>query len=232
MGNKFAMTTNANLDKYRPKVRLLDVFKFTTSHPGLAVFLIYSTVAIAGFIYLITFYSHFDLKVMDYLEIGDILVAGIKDPMVMLMVVGAFSMVLLMWVLVYVQAPFSQWLDKKFDKGILRIIPIVAGVPSIRSFWWTAVLLLTLYFYMFIGMHSKNKAQSIVELKQGLVLVNSEATSGTVHEYSLLGTTINYVFLYNHQTKRTLILPLESINSIEPRSIPKKASVPVPVKSE
>ena len=137
-----------------------------------------------------------------------------------------------MWIVVYIQAPFSQWLDKKFDKGILRIIPIVVGVPSIRSFWWTAVLLLTLYFYMFIGMHSKNKAQSIVELKQGLVLVHSEATSGTVHEYSLLGTTINYVFLYNHQTKRTLILPLESINSIEPRSIPKKASVPVPVKSE
>ena len=106
------MTTNANLDKYRPKVKLLDVLKFTTSHPGLAVFLIYSTVAIAGFIYLITFYSRFDLKVMDYLEIGDILVAGIKDPMVMLMVLGAFSMVLFMWVVVYIQAPFSQWLDK------------------------------------------------------------------------------------------------------------------------
>ena len=84
---------------------------------------------------------------------------------------------------------------------------------------------------MFIGMHSKNKAESIVELKQGRVLVNSEATSGTVHEYSLLGTTINYVFLYNHQTTRTLILPLESINAIEPSRPLKKVSLPVPAKS-
>jgi hypothetical protein len=34
------MTINTNLDKYRPKVRLADVIKFTTNHPGLAVFLV------------------------------------------------------------------------------------------------------------------------------------------------------------------------------------------------
>jgi hypothetical protein len=32
-----------------------------------------------------------------------------------------------------------------------------------------------------------------------------------------LGTSINYVFLYNHQTKNTLILPLDSIDSIVPK---------------
>lgn len=232
MGNKYAMTTNTDLDKYRPKVKLEGVFKIITNHPGLAVFLVYSMVAIAGFIYLITFYSHFDLKVTVYLEIGDILVAGIKDPMVMLMVAGAFSMVLFFWGMAYAQAPFSQWLDKKFDKGILRFIPILVGVQSIRSFWWSAALILTLYFYMFIGLHSKNKAESIIDLKQDLVLVNSEATSGTSHEYSLLGTTINYVFLYNHQTKRPLILPLESINSLEPKETEKKVNLPVPASSE
>ena len=77
------MTTNIDLDKYRPRVKMANVFQFITTHPGLAVFLTYATVAIAGFIYLITFYSHFDLEVTVYLEIGDILVAGIKDPMVM-----------------------------------------------------------------------------------------------------------------------------------------------------
>ena len=85
---------------------------------------------------------------------------------------------------------------------------------------------------MFIGVHSKNKAQSIIAQKQGLVFVDSEATPKTGNEYSLLGTTINYVFLYNHQTKRTLILPLESINSIEPNHSLKKASLPVLTKSE
>jgi hypothetical protein len=226
------MTTNSDLNKYRPKVRLTDVLKFTTDHPGLAVFLVYATIAVAGFIYLVTFYSHFDLEVTVYLEISDILFAGIKDPMVMLMVLGAFSMVLFIWMVAYIQAPFSAWLYKKFDKGVLRFIPLMAGVQSARSFWWAAFIVLTAYFYMFIGVHSKNKAQSIIAQKQGLVFVDSEATPKTGNEYSLLGTTINYVFLYNHQTKRTLILPLESINSIEPNHSLKKASLPVLTKSE
>jgi hypothetical protein len=225
------MTTNSDLDKYRPKVRLVDVLKFTTSHPGLAVFLVYATVAIAGFIYLLTFYSHFDLKVTVYLEIGDILVAGIKDPMVMLMVAGAFSMVLFVWLVVYIQAPLSAWLDRKFNKGVFRFIPYLAGIKSARSFWWTALFILTIYFYMFIGVHSQNKAQAIIEQKQGLILVDSEATAGTGDDYSLLGTSINYVFLYNHQSKHTLILPLESINSLEPISSLKLASTPIPAKS-
>jgi uncharacterized membrane protein YesL len=226
------MATNSNLDKHRPKVRLADVFEFTTNHPGLAAFLVYATVAIAGFIYLLTFYSHFDLKVTVYLEIGDILVAGVKDPMVMLMVLGAFSGVLLVWMISYIGAPISAWLDKKFDKGILRFIPHLVGVQSVRSFWWSALIILTVYFYMFISVHSQHKAQSIIEQKQGLILVNSEATSGTGNDYSLLGTSMNYVFLYNHQTKSTLILPLESINSLEPVSSLKPASSPIPAKSE
>jgi hypothetical protein len=226
------MTTNTNLDKYRPKLKLADVISFITNHPGLAVFLVYATIAIAGFVYLVTFYSHFDLGVTVYLEIGDILVAGVKDPMVMLMVAGAFSVALLVWGIAYIQAPMSAWLDKKFDKGILRFIPYIAGVQSVRSFWWTAFLILTVYFYMFIGVHSQNKAQSIIEQKQDLILVNSEATSGTGDDYSLLGTSINYVFLYNHRTKKTLILPLENIKSLEPKRSLKQVKLAVPNKSE
>ena len=79
-----------NIDRFRPKVDLSEVFKFAVKHPGLAVFIVYATIAIAGFIHVITFYRYFDLDVIIYLEISDILVAGIKDPMVMLMVLGSF----------------------------------------------------------------------------------------------------------------------------------------------
>jgi len=222
------MATNYNLDKYQPKVKLADVIKLITSHPGLAVFLVYATIAIAGFIYLVTFYSHFDLEVTVYLEISDILVAGIKDPMVMLMVVGAFSMVLLIWGIAYIQAPMSALLDKKFDKGLLRIIPYIAGVQTLRSFWWSAFIVLIVYFYMFIGVHSKNKAELIIEQKKGLIVVDSHATSGSGNDYSLLGTSINYVFLYNHQAKNSLILPIESINSLAPKNSLKPTVVPLP----
>ncbi|MFT6414166.1 MAG: hypothetical protein ACJASI_002293 [Glaciecola sp.] len=222
------MTTHSNLDKYQPKVKLTDVLKLITSHPGLAVFLVYATIAIAGFIYLVTFYSHFGLEVTVYLEVTDILVAGIKDPMVMLMVIGAFSMVLLIWGIAYIQAPISAWLDRKYDKGMIRLIHYIVGVPSIRTFWWSAFIILIVYFYMFIGVHSKNKAELIIEQKKGLIVVDSHATSGSGNDYSLLGTSINYVFLYNHQAKNSLILPIESINSLAPKNSLKPTVVPLP----
>lgn len=226
------MTSKSELDKYRPKVKLADVFMVVNRHPGLAVFLVYGTTAIAGFIYLITFYSHFNLEVTVYLEITDILVAGIKDPMVMLMVLGAFSMVLLIWGVAYIQAPFSAWLDKKFNTGILRFIPYIFGFKTARTFWWSALIILSLYFYMFIGVHSQNKAYSIIEQKQDLILIESDATSATNDDYSLLGTSINYVFLYNHQKKQAVILPLDNINSLTPISALQSSSLPSPAKSE
>lgn len=223
------MSSKANLDKFRPKVKFADVFSFFTTHPGLTVFLVYATIAIAGFIYLVTFYAHFDLKVTVYLEITDILVAGIKDPMVMLMVAIAFSMVLVIWILVYIQAPFSAWLEKKFDKGFFKFIPYILGYKGPRSFWWTAFIVLTVYFFVFIGSHSKNKADRILKDKQELIIVDADATANSVDQYSLLGTSINYVFLYNHQKKNTLILPLESIRSLTPT---KSTPVKSPVKSD
>jgi hypothetical protein len=218
------MTNKAELDKYRPKVSFADVFGFVTTHPGLVVFLVYAIIAIAGFIYLVTFYEQFKFEATVYLEITDILVAGIKDPLVILMVLGSFTMVFIVWLLVYIQAPFSAWLDKKFNKGFFRFIPHLIGYRGPKSFWWTAFIILTVYFYMFIGVHAQNKANAILTHKQSLVSVNSEATNQSKDDFSLLGTSINYVFLYNHQLQSVLILPLEAINSIQPIASKKASS--------
>ncbi|MDT0594980.1 hypothetical protein [Glaciecola petra] len=226
------MSGKLEIEKYRPKLKMANLFSFATTHPGLLIFVVYATTAIAGFIYLITFYSYFALEVTIYLEITDILVAGIKDPMVMLMVLGAFSMALFVWIVAYVQAPLSAWLDNKFEKGFLRIIPLFVGVSGARSFWWMTFLVLAVYFYTFINIHSKNKAKLILDEKHDLVFIDAEATKGSTDEYSLLGTSMNYVFLYNHQAKRALVLPLESVNSIEPKTAVKELVETLPVDVE
>ena len=205
-----------NIDRFRPKVDLSEVFKFAVKHPGLAVFIVYATIAIAGFIHVITFYRYFDLDVIIYLEISDILVAGIKDPMVMLMVLGSFFGIFLLWLVAYMQAPFSAWLDKKFNKGFFKFIPYLIGIGSIKSFWWTSFLMVIIYFIMFISLHSDHKSIAIKEDKISLVSVYSDAISDKNQEYSILGTSINYIFLYNHNQQDTLIIPLESVTAIKP----------------
>ena len=207
---------NENIDRYRPKVDISALFKFVVKHPGLAVFIVYATIAIAGFIHVITFYGHFDLDVIVYLEISDILVAGIKDPMVMLMVLGSFLGIFLLWLVAYVQAPFSAWLDKKFNKGFFKFVPYLIGVGSIRAFWWTSFLMVIIYFIMLISLHSNHKSTAIKEGKINLVSVYSDATRDKDQQYSILGTSINYIFLYNHNKQDTLIIPLENVMAIKP----------------
>lgn len=206
----------AEIDKYRPTIEFSSILKFVMSHPGLAVFIVYAIIAIAGFIYIITFYQYFGLDVIVYLEVGDILVAGIKDPMVMLMVLGSFLVAFIMWVIVYLQAPFSAWLDKKFSKGFFAFLPYLVGLKSTKSFWWGSFFVVAVYFVIFISIHSETKSISIKQDKARLVVVDSEAILDKKQQFSLLGTSINYIFLYNHNDQSTLIIPLESVKSLKP----------------
>jgi len=206
----------ANIEKYRPKVDISAILKFVVNHPGLAVFIVYATIAVAGFIYVITFYRYFNLEVIIYLEIGDILVAGIKDPMVMLMVLGTFVVFLFYWGITYIQAPFSAWLDKKFSKGFFKFMPYLFGLKSIQSFWWIGSFILLFYFILFIAIYSETKSKSIRTDKTNLVAVFSDAIRNKDQQYSILGTSINYIFLYNHDEKNTLIIPLENVTAIKP----------------
>lgn len=208
--------TNTNIDRYRPKVNFSALFKFIVNHPGIAVFIVYAIIAIAGFIHVITFYRHFDLEVIIYLEIGDILVAGIKDPMVMLMVLGSFTAILFLGIIAYIQAPFSAWLHNKFRKGFFKFLPYLVGVVSNRNFWWTSVIVIIPYFYLFISIHSEKKSVSIKKNKSNLVQIQSDAILDTKQQYSILGTSINYVFLYSHNEENTMIIPLESVTGIKP----------------
>lgn len=210
------------LDPYRPTIEFSSLLNFVVLHPGLAVFIVYAIIASAGFVYVVTFYKHFDLDVMVYLEIGDILVAGIKDPMVMLMVLGSFAMLFIIWLLVYVQAPLSAWLDRKFSKGFFKFIPYIFGVKSVRSFWGMSLIAALLYFVIFIAFHSENKANSIKNDQAYLVTVQAEALKNNTTPYSLLGTSINYIFLYNQQQKNTLIIPIENVTSLKPGMISEK----------
>jgi hypothetical protein len=88
--------------------------------------------------------------------------------MVMLMVAGAFSMVLFIWGVAYIQAPISGWLDRKFDNGFLRLIPMIAGVQSLRTFWWTAFLILSVYFFMLLVYIRKIKRNRLLNINKVL----------------------------------------------------------------
>lgn len=205
-----------SLQKYQPTLDVRKLGTFVTSHPGLAIFSAYGLIAIAGFVYLITFYRYFDLDVIVYLELTDILTAGIKDPMVMLMVFGSFAVGFVFWLFAYVSAPFSAWLDKKFDKGFFKFIPHLVGVKSTKIFWRLTSVILVMYFFMFISVHSKNKAELIKDQNANLIQVDSDAITNNNHQYSLLGTSTNYIFLYNHDESSTLIIPLENVRSLKP----------------
>ncbi len=208
--------TSNDYSKYRPTIDVKSIFKYLAVHPGLVIFLVYTIIAISGFIYLITFYRFFGLEVIVYLEITDVLVAGIKDPIVMLMVLTSFGLVFFIWLATYILAPWNAWIDRKCRNGKYRLLRFIFGFKGIKTFWWSALAILLLYFVTFIHLHSKKKSKRIKEQQAYLIQVESDGISEPSHAYSLLGTSINYIFLYDHDTKENLILPLENVQSLKP----------------
>ncbi len=212
---------------YKPNADLQKVFQFFVEHPALGIFLIYALVATASFIYLLTFYKHFNLEIISYLEISDILVACIKDPNVLATVAIIFIILTLIYYSSRLMAPFNAWLDIKFGKGPLKFLVFMFGFKTNSYFWRSMLVILVFYLVVFIHLHSDKKAKNIIDSKQNLINIQSDATTNADDQYSLLGTSINYIFLYDHESKSPLIVPLESIQSLRPVTAKEKLQTPI-----
>lgn len=76
-----------------PLLELLPhILRTLQREPALAITLIYAFVAMAGIFYNFSFYRRFDIPVLTLSQIGDFLVAGIQQPMALVLVASTFPL--------------------------------------------------------------------------------------------------------------------------------------------
>ncbi len=179
-----------------PNSRMTRIFR---EHPALLVSAFYVAASTIGMFYAWAYLRHFGLNVFNYAQISDFLVASLKEPFT--------------WVLVFVAVGVVM-LDNASSRRVERKGPgrwfSWYGTPRYRFVNnYVAILLVPLFIYLY----AEDKADN-TRAGDGKFVDVTYADGDAATSRMLLGTTGQWVFLYDNLTERVEVYPLESIDSI------------------
>lgn len=204
--------------------------------PALAISLGYLFVVCVGIFYNASFYRKFDIPVLTLSQIGDFLVAGIQQPIAIVLVLSTLPLC---------------WLTDRWNTRYRRRQMIqrerLRAVPEL-SFWqrlrmklmdWSLgqphqeliayLFIIPLYGWVFVAQYAQYKASAIKRGEAAFVRVwLADAGAEQGRRFAWLGATGSYVFVYDADAKRSLILPVENVVRIEPLPPPKRESAAKP----
>ncbi len=176
-----------------------DFKKIFHDHPALIISVLYVAASVIGMFYSWAYLSRFGINVFNYAHISDFLLASLKEPHTWLLVGLAIGLVL------FDNAMSRRSGRKQHSKWISWY-----GSPGYRkanNLGLVAIVLTFIYAY------SVDKARDTKrgEGKTIQVIFTDERPPVTS---LLLGTTQQYVFLYDSVTDGVDIHPIENIHSI------------------
>ncbi len=210
--------------------------------PALAISIGYMLVATAGIFYNVSFYKKFGIPVLTLSQIGDFLVAGVQQPIAIVLVLSTLP---LCWLFDRLNATYRR--RKLAERERLLALPSL----SYRQRWqvkmadWTLgrphqeliayLFVIPLYGWVFVANYAEYRAEAIKRGESDMVrvwLADDSSGLGKGRELAWLGATGGYVFVYDAEGGKSLVLPVENVARIEPaqraKRVPARALVPTP----
>ena len=205
---------------------ILDAFR---REPALALTAAYLLVALAGIYYDYSFYQQgFGIPVLTLSQIGDFLVAGLQQPVALLLMVMAF---LLCWI--------ADWYNTRKRREHLAKLAELRALPR-RSWWqerlqrlleWKTgalwftqlmyVVIVAIFGWWLVGWYAADRVEAIKHGDAAQVEIRMNGAVGMLRSsdstrWSYLGAVSNYVFVYDVAAKQAMILPVNAITSLQP----------------
>jgi len=168
-------------------------------HPALLVSAFYVAASTIGMFYSWAYLSRFGVNVFNYAQISDFLLASLKEP-------STWALVFLAAALVLVDNESSRRLEKRGPGKWLAWY----GSPRYR-FVNNFVAIAMVVTFILLYAYSQARDTKAGEAKLVDVVF---AEGGAAKTSALIGTTGQFVFLYDAITRRVDIHPIESIHSI------------------
>ncbi len=177
-------------------------------HPGLVLTGGYLAATAVGMLSSWTFYSHFGINVFHYAQISDFILISFRDPLATMAILSAVPVV---WLIIKT----NEFLDRH-----LRWFKYSFGPAKLRALSRTPAawaLYMALYAYVFSLLYSGHLAAQMeagevraveAQLQSGQYL-GQDATQP--FRTSVLGTTTDYVFLYDVGSGAVTIVPVENL---------------------
>lgn len=209
--------------------------------PALALTVAYLMIALAGIYYDYSFYQKgFGVPILSLAQIGDYLVAGLQQPVAIVLMVLTLP---LCWLLDRLNVFFRRRYE--IEQRNLRALPSLRWWQALRlrylswqlgSHWFTRVMYLAIIFgysWIFVGAYASH---NVAKVKRGAgvqvtvrLVGDADLAASTTPAWSYLGAVSNYVFLYDHASRQPLILPVNAIASVRPPLAAKTRSGSNPV---
>lgn len=205
--------------------------------PALSITLGYLLLSLIGLWSSYCFYRVFRIPILEYMQPGDFLVAGVRQPMNLLWLLLMISISVPAYWPTYYRLRHPQRVERFRRHWFGRLIFSRYVDPFRRRRWYDlspeATILLALLFGggSLIMAHSGDRANALLEGGGQPVRVTlSDGGSPLQGSARLLGTTSGYVYLYWPGNGRTEVLVQESVSRIEvlPRRVPPGRSSAMP----
>ena len=179
-----------------PETRLYALIR---EHPALIVSGLYVLASFVGMFWSWAYLQHFGINVFHYAQISDFLLASLKEPFTWVLVVAGIAMV-------QVDNAYSRRVGRReqtrwfgwYGSTRYRMINNFGAIAIVGAF---------------IFLYAKLEAEDTLDGEGDTVDVLFEQ-GGSATSATLLGTTGQFVFLYDPVGKRVDIHPFEGIHAI------------------
>ena len=170
---------------------------FFREHPGLLITASYLLLIVVGLIYEVWLFFRFRLNILYYAEATDFLLVPFREPLVMLVTIAPIPLYVL-----YIRT--AKWIGSR--------------LPFVRSRWRDAppkssLAISVLAVFLWAVAFSANYAQYVdTAIREGRrKSVTIELVTGGRVVGPLLGTTNQFVFVFDRTAKQTHVLQIENV---------------------
>lgn len=242
-GSRFEVSTSTPAEPPSALQTILPhILRTFKREPALALTACYLFVALAGIYYDHGFYQRgFGIPVLTLSQVGDFLVAGLQQPMALVLLVSTLP---LCWL--FDRLVMRSWNKVAGRIALLEAIPKRSWWQSLRlqilrwrnnSMWFKQlayVVLVVFYGWLFVGIYAHQRAAAVRhgDVPRVTIRLIGESTSLPVTDpkgWGYLGAVSSYVFVYDPVAKRALVLPVNAIQTIQPASVKGKQGLLLPV---
>ena len=168
-------------------------------HPALLVSALYVAASTVGMLFSWDYLRRFGINVFDYAQIGDFLLASLKEP-------ATWALVAIAAALVAADNAFSRvWQRKKHSRWTRWY-----GSSRYRVLNYVIAFVMVVIFIDAFAHHKANETYA----GNGQVIEYQLTDSNTRRSAIMLGTTAQFAFMFDATTQKVSILPHESIKAI------------------
>lgn len=178
-------------------------FRFIArEHPALMVSLVYVAASAIGMFYSWSYLRQFGINVFHFAQISDFLLVSLKEPFTWLVVIAASTLI-----------TFDNWLSRRFEqRGVPRWLGWYASTRY-RAMNYLAVVVVVL---VLLDALAAVKAQDTLAGKGERVRVLL-ADGTSPRSVDLIGSTGQFLFLFDAPTGRVTVHPHQAVLGIDVR---------------